>query len=159
MRCPRCLNELGRRERDREGGYRSNVTVRSEHGCPRCGITAMSGANVEVDRKRPPTPLRRTPLVSQRKQSLWSCTTCNVPLLSLRLEWDTRHVVVEACERCDVLFLDRGELDTVEAMVAESTPLRTANLAAIPPKTPVDKDDLTAMQHPIGRWLRRLGIG
>lgn len=158
MRCPRCRIALVVRELDREGGYRANVTVRSHLECPQCGLAAVSGANVEYDPRQPPTPLRRTPLVRERLAAPLPCLGCAVQLTSLRLEWHAREVVIEACERCDTVFLDRGELDAIAAMLAASTPLRTTDLAARAPKTPLEEDDIAAMKPPFERWLRRLGL-
>jgi Zn-finger nucleic acid-binding protein len=146
------------RELDHEGGYRSNVTVRSLLECARCGVAAVSGANIEYDPRLPPTPLRRTPLVRDRAPAPQPCLGCAAQLLSLRLEWHTREVVIESCERCDTLFLDRGELDAIRAMLAASAPLRTTDLARRAPHTPLDDDDVAALKPPWSRWLHRLGL-
>lgn len=147
------------RQLDREGGYRTNVTVRQMVECPGCGLAAISGANVELDERAPPVPLRRTPLVRGSEPSNLPCPTCAVALQSLRLAWDTRELRIEGCDRCDLVLVDRGELDRIESMLAESAPLQSTDLDRAAHGSVLHEADVVALQPPLLRLLHRLGLG
>lgn len=130
--------------------------------CEGCGVCAVTGANVELDEKSPPVPLRRTPLVRRRQGSSWECPNCQARLQALVLAWGVNEVVIEACDRCDMVVLDRGELERVEAMLADSSPLQSADLGKLdtPSFEPGSgaEADAHALERPVRRFLRRLGL-
>jgi Zn-finger nucleic acid-binding protein len=158
MNCPRCASSLTYRAFEAEGGYRSNVTMRELHECAACRIAVVSGANVALDESAPPVPLRRTLLVRESQASKSPCPSCAVPLSGLVLAWAEEAIAIESCDRCDVVVVDRGELDRIESMLDESSTLQSADLEAEAAGRVSDVPEARALERPIRRFLRRLHL-
>lgn len=159
MNCPRCARELVLRRMEAEGGYRSAVTMRELFECHTCRVAVVSGANIHEDETAEPVPLRRSLLVRERVPSTWPCPACGIALGGLTLAWGGEHLVIESCEVCDVVVVDRGELERIEEMLDESATLQTADLGRVVAATgePLDAD-VAALERPIRRFLRAIRL-
>jgi Zn-finger nucleic acid-binding protein len=158
MNCPRCTGVLTYRAFETEGGYRSNVTMRELHECLACRVAVVSGANVALDENAPPVPLRKTLLVRERHTATSPCPACRVPLSALVLAWAEESLAIESCERCDVVVVDRGELERIESMLDESSTLQSADFdRAIASATYAD-EEAAALERPLRRFLRRIHL-
>ena len=127
--------------------------------CASCRVAVVSGANIHDDETAEPIPLRRSLLVRERVPSKWPCPACGIALGGLTLAWDEEHLVIESCDACDVVVVDRGELDRIEAMLDESATLQSSNLAEVAAQTadPVDAE-VAALERPIRRFLRAIRL-
>lgn len=127
--------------------------------CPRCHVAVLSGANILDDEDAPPVPIRRSLLCRSRDSSRWPCPACGVALAGLTLAWAQVRVAIESCERCDLVIVDRGELDRVEEMLDESAALQTADLAHVAATTSEPTaEDVASLERPIRRFLRALRL-
>lgn len=159
MDCPRCARVLLLRQMEAEGGYRSAVTMRELHECSICRIAVVSGANIEDDETSEPVPLRRSLLVRERVPSRWPCPACGITLGGLTLAWDGERTAIESCDACDLVVVDRGELDRIEAMLDESAPLQAADLGRVVTATADPSEaEVAALERPIRRFLRALRL-
>lgn len=158
MDCPRCTRQLGYRSFETEGGYRSNVTMRELHECSSCRLAVVSGANVRDDESGPAMPLRRTLLVRSSRSSKWPCPACAIPLSALTLSWAGDALGIESCDRCDVIVVDRGELDRIEVMLDESAALQGADVDRVLASVPADDEGTRLLERPLRRFLRAIHL-
>ena len=158
MNCSRCGRALESRSFETEGGYRSTVTMRSLLECPSCRLAVVLGALVHLDDAGPPVSLSRTPLVRKDVTARWPCPTCGLALRALTLAWASDALAVESCSTCDLVIVDRDELERIEGMLGDSSDLQRSDLSAVAAATRISDDEVGALERPIRRFLRSIRL-